>query len=264
MTYNINSPYSVPKTKYYRKIDRTAKSRKPEKSKILDEDIDDFISNLSCDTSDMSDDSDFEFDATVMNQIVDSCKPELLVDLSNFEKVYDIVVKQGLPPYARYPAKQLKNFVIWCNLLCRANLKLCRAVYFHTSLFMAWIIHVLFLLSTSYKSILLSLYRVIVRIDSWTDRVLDDRTVAKKSPIMSDTVREQIAESMELSKTPINPKRARELLRPAASTMKNEPVPGPGQFWQWIHGIGEGAVYVGKTAVDHLEKRLDKSSHNLR
>ena len=56
----------------------------------------------------MSDDSDFEFDATVMDNIMDNCKPEMMLDLDNFEKVFDIVVKQ-LPPPAKYSALQLKR-----------------------------------------------------------------------------------------------------------------------------------------------------------
>lgn len=56
----------------------------------------------------MSDDSDFEFDEKVMDSIVNNCKPELMLDLDNFEKVFDIVVKQ-LPPPAKYSAFQLKR-----------------------------------------------------------------------------------------------------------------------------------------------------------
>ena len=48
--------------------------------------------------------------------------------------------------------------------------------------------------------------------------ISDDRTVSKQNPMMSDTVRDKIAESMKLSKTPISTKRARELMiHPAAS-----------------------------------------------
>ena len=76
--------------------------------KILDENIDDFISNLSPDTSDMSDDSDFEFDPAVMDNLVDQCTPEMMLDLDNLEKVYDLVVEQ-LPPVGRLTAVQLKR-----------------------------------------------------------------------------------------------------------------------------------------------------------
>ena len=73
---------------------------------------------------------------------------------------------------------------------------------------------------------------------------------------MSDKVREQIAESMELSKTPINAKRARELLRPAASTMSKLENGGanigPGNFWQWIHGVGDYAAETVKGTVNAI------------
>ena len=77
-------------------------------TKILDENIDDFISNLSPDTSDMSDDSDFEFDPCVMDKLVDQCTPEIMLDLDNFEKIYDLVVEQ-LPPVGKLTAVQLKR-----------------------------------------------------------------------------------------------------------------------------------------------------------
>ena len=77
-------------------------------TKILDENIDDFISNLSPDTSDMSDDSDFEFDPCVMDNLVDHCTPEIMLDLDNFEKLFDIVVEQ-LPPVGKLTAVQLKR-----------------------------------------------------------------------------------------------------------------------------------------------------------
>lgn len=246
---NNKSPYATPKTKFYRKIDRNARAKG--KCKILDENIDDFISNLSPDTSDMSDDSDFEFDSTAMDNLLENCKPEFMLDLDNFEKIFDIAVKQ-LPPVARQSAVQLKRFVKWCNALGRANMKLCLSVYNHSSVVLAAIIHFLYLLSTSYKTVLLAIYGIIVKLDNWTDKVLDDRTVGDHSPQMSDKIREKIAESMELSKTPINAKRARELLRPAASTMSKLETTGPGDFWQWIHGVGDHATNKVKSTVNAL------------
>ena len=64
------------------------------------------------------------------------------------------------------------RFVLWCNALGRANLKLCRSVYFHTSIVIAGIVHFLYILSTSYKTVLLTMYGLIVKIDNWMDRVL--------------------------------------------------------------------------------------------
>jgi len=59
--------------------------------------------------------------------------------------------------------------------------------------------------------------------------------VPKENSMMSETVRDKIAESMKLSKKPISAKRARELmLHPAASKLRNDA--GQGQFWQWLHG----------------------------
>ena len=47
--------------------------------------------------------------------------------------------------------------------------------------------------------------------------------------MMSETVRDKIAESMKLSKTPISTKRARELMiHPAASKIRNDAGQGQG------------------------------------
>jgi len=237
MPYNPwnNSPYGTPKTKFYRKIDRNVKSKG--NTKILDENIDDFISNLSPDTSDMSDDSDFEFDPCVMDNLVDQCTPEIMLDLDNFEKIYDLVVQQ-LPPVGKLTAVQLKRFAIWCTMLARANMKLCRAVYKQSAIVLATIVHLLYLVSTSYKWVLLTIYGLIVKMDHWTDRVLDDRTVSKESKLMDETIRNKIAESISLSKKPISSKRARELMINASgSKTQNAPIKaGPGGFFQWLHG----------------------------
>ena len=56
----------------------------------------------------MSDDSDFEFDPAVMDNLVDQCTPDIMLDLDNLEKVYDLVVEQ-LPPVGRLTAVQLKR-----------------------------------------------------------------------------------------------------------------------------------------------------------
>jgi len=237
MPYNPwnNSPYGTPKTKFYRKIDRNVKSKG--NIKILDENIDDFISNLSPDTSDMSDDSDFEFDPAVMDNLVDQCTPDIMLDLDNLEKVYDLVVEQ-LPPVGRLTAVQLKRFAMWCMMLGRANLKLCRSVYKQSAIVLATTVHLLYLLSTSYKYVLLTIYGLIVKLDHWTDRVLDDRTVSKESQLMDTAVRNKIAESISLSKKPLNSKRARELMINASGS-KTQNAPGPGGFFQWLHGTGD-------------------------
>jgi len=231
-----NSSNGLLRTRIYRKIDRTSaafKSQRPTKTKILDADIDEFISNLSPDTSDMSDDSDFEFDEAILDKWVAQCKPNT-PENESLEFIFDVLIK-NMPPSIQYPVLQMKRFVKQCNRLYQANLKWIRAVYFFFSLLLAWIIHFLFILSTSYKNLLLSTYRFIVKVDAWMDRILDDRTVSKQNPMMSDTVRNKIAESMKLSKTPISTRRARELMiHPAASKIRNDD--GNGQFWQWLHG----------------------------
>jgi len=234
MPYNPwnNSPYGTPKTKFYRKIDRNVKSKG--NTKILDENIDDFISNLSPDTSDMSDDSDFEFDPCVMDNLVDHCTPEIMLDLDNFEKMYDLVAEQ-LPPVGKLTAVQLKRFAKWCTMLWRANMKLCRSVYKQSAIVLATTVHLLYLLSTSYKYVLLTIYGLIVKMDHWTDRVLDDRTVSKESQQMDEIVRNKIAESLSLSKKPLSSKRARELMINASGS-KTQNAPGPGGFFQWLHG----------------------------
>ena len=56
----------------------------------------------------MSDDSDFEFDPCVMDNLVDQCTPEIMLDLDNFEKIYDLVVER-LPPVGKLTAVQLKR-----------------------------------------------------------------------------------------------------------------------------------------------------------
>ena len=56
----------------------------------------------------MSDDSDFEFDPCVMDNLVDHCTPEIMLDLDNFEKMFDLVVEQ-LPPVGKLTAVQLKR-----------------------------------------------------------------------------------------------------------------------------------------------------------
>jgi len=254
-------PSNLPRKRIYRKIDRTAKTQKPAKSKILDADIDEFISNLSCDTSDMSDDSDFEFDESMLDRIMEQCKPQIMVDIENMDHIFEVVVKK-LPSYAQYPARQIKRFMAWCNLLKRANMKLIRAVYIPLSILITWSIHFLFIISTSYKNILLGTYKFIIKVDGWMDQLLDDRVIPSKNPMMSENVREAIAEKMKLSKTPISTKRARELMiHPAASKIKNEATQG--QFWEWAHGVGGGAAdestRIAKSAMDMVQglPRLD-------
>merc|ERR1719370_870532 len=124
------------------------------------------------------------------------------------------------------------------------NAKFLTAVYFHSSLFVNWIIHFLFIISSSYKTLILMIYRLIIRIDNLMDRILDDRQVSSVNPMMSDKNRELIAETMKLSKTPISSKRARELLRPqpAGSKILDDPsskqASDGSQFWEFVHGIG--------------------------
>ena len=51
-------------------------------------------------------------------------------------------------------------------------MKLCRAVYKQSAIVLATIVHMLYLVSTSYKWVLLTIYGLIVKMDHWTDRVL--------------------------------------------------------------------------------------------
>jgi len=266
-TRRTSNPYSIPQTKYYRKIDRAAKLKKQEKNKILDEDIDDFISNLSCDTSDMSDDSDFEFDGTVVNQICDSFKPEVMkVDTENLETIFNLILK-CLPPHFQWIARHMRSAVIWSHSMAQMNAKFLTAVYFHSSLFVNWIIHFLFIISSSYKTLILMIYRLIIRIDNLMDRILDDRQVSSANPMMSDKNRELIAETMKLSKTPISSKRARELLRPQPAGSKildlaldpSKQATDGSQFWEFVHGIGTYA----KSKTDLLSVKVTKSSKQL-
>merc|ERR1719204_3104480 len=120
-------------------------------------------------------------------------------------------------------------------MLWRANMKLCRSVYKQSAIVLATTVHLLYLLSTSYKYVLLTIYGLIVKMDHWTDRVLDDRTVSKESQQMDEIVRNKIAESLSLSKKPLSSKRARELMINASGS-KTQNAPGPGGFFQWLHG----------------------------
>ena len=51
-------------------------------------------------------------------------------------------------------------------------MKLGRAVYKQSAIVLATIVHLLYLVSTSHKWILLTIYGLIVKMDHWTDRVL--------------------------------------------------------------------------------------------
>lgn len=53
-------------------------------------------------------------------------------------------------------------------------MKLCRAVYKQSAIVLATIVHMLYLVSTSYKWVLLTIYGLIVKMDHWTDRVLGE------------------------------------------------------------------------------------------
>ena len=104
------------------------------RTKILDADIDEFISNLSPDTSDMSDDSgsfhrlrglytfvsmsvstqpwfetnkDFEFDEAILDKWVSQCKSET-PENESLEFIFDIVIK-NMPPAVQYPVMQVKR-----------------------------------------------------------------------------------------------------------------------------------------------------------
>ena len=52
---------------------------------------------------------------------------------------------------------------------------------------------------------------------------------------MDEIVRNKIAESLSLSKKPLSSKRARELMINASGS-KTQNAPGPGGFFQWLHG----------------------------
>ena len=64
------------------------------------------------------------------------------------------------------------RFAKWCMMLWRANMKLCRSMYKQSAIVLATTVHLLYLLSTSYKYVLLTIYGLIVKMDHWTDRVL--------------------------------------------------------------------------------------------
>ena len=51
-------------------------------------------------------------------------------------------------------------------------MKLCRSIYKQSAIALATTVHLLYLLSTSYKYVLLTIYGLIVKMDHWTDRVL--------------------------------------------------------------------------------------------
>jgi len=232
----------------YRKIDRTSavfKSKRPTKTKILDADIDEFISNLSPDTSDMSDDSDFEFDGTILDKWVAQSKSTDGPDIESMEFIFDVIIKK-MPPAVQLPFLGMKRAVIYCNNLYAANLKFFRGILSASSMLVAWVIHFLYILSTSYRHILLSSYRFIIKVDAWMDQILDDRVVPEQSSMMSKTIRDKIAESMKLSKMPVSTKRARELmLHSSGSKTRN----GTGSFLKWLHAV-DGAKQANEgTAV---------------
>jgi len=152
-------------------------------------------------------------------------------------------------------------------MLGRANLKLCRTVYNQSAIVLATTVHLLYLLSTSYKYVLLTIYGLIVKMDHWTDRVLDDRTVSKESQLMDTAVRNKIAESISLSKKPLNSKRARELMINASGS-KTQNAPGPGGFFQWLHGTGDtvstcldtvaSCIFGGSNAPSKIALKADE------
>merc|ERR1711990_792346 len=221
------------------------KSKRPTKTKILDADIDEFISNLSPDTSDMSDDSDFEFDGTILDKWVAQSKSTDGPDIESMEFTFDVIIKK-MPPAVQLPFLGMKRAVIYCNNLYAANLKFFRGILSASSMLVAWVIHFLYILSTSYRHILLSSYRFIIKVDAWMDQILDDRVVPEQSSMMSKTIRDKIAESMKLSKMPVSTKRARELmLHSSGSKTRN----GTGSFLKWLHAV-DGAKQANEgTAV---------------
>merc|ERR1712212_459471 len=173
--------------------------------------------------------------------------PEVMkVDTENLETIFNLILK-CLPPHFQWIARHMRS-----------------AVYFHCSLFVNWIIHFLFIISSSYKTLILMIYRLIIRIDNLMDRILDDRQVSSKNPMMSNKNRELIAETMKLSKTPISSKRARELLRPQPAGSKIldlalhplKQASDGSQFWEFVHGIETYA----KSKTDLLSVKVTKSS----
>ena len=97
------------------------KLQRPAKTKILDADIDEFLSNLSPGTSAMSDDSDFEFDKAILDKWVSQCKSET-PENESLEFIFDMIIK-NMPSAVQYPVLQVKLF------------KFSRFQYFRSSMF---------------------------------------------------------------------------------------------------------------------------------
>ena len=74
---------------------------------------------------------------------------------------------------------------------------------------------------------------------------LDDRVVPEQSAMMNKTIRDKIAESIKLSKTPVSTKRARELmLHSSGSKTRN----GAGGFLKWLHAV-DGAKQANESTT---------------
>ena len=74
------------------------------------------------------------------------------------------------------------------------------------------------------------------------NQFLDDRVVADQNAMMSSTVRNKIAESIKLSKTPLSTKRARELMLHSSGSKTRT---GTGNFLKWLHAVdGAKASFI--------------------